>query len=411
MSKKNVLYAVLNWGLGHATRSIPIIKALIEEKTSNGSNKYNITLVSTGRSLSLLKREFPTSDYIDLPDYDIKYSKKGSNLIFYLVYQIPSIIYNLFREKNKIEQIVKERNIDIIISENRYGAFSTIKRDVKNYFITHQLRFKLPKVLSFFEFLSEYFNRFFFRYYDKIFIMDNKDFPFFSGDLSHKGEIIKLDKLRYIGLFSDTKNKEIAEIEKDFNFISDRDINTDIDNLKKKLNDFLFINNSIKNKKSEHILDFLVLISGPEPQRTIFENQIMSQIENIQGKKIVILGLTDEKDFIKEERGEVIVFNYLPREIISNLINLTNLVICRSGYSTVMELVSLNKKALMIPTPGQTEQEYLSDFYLEQNLFYSVRQDHFNLFHDVNKALGFKQKSGNDNRHLSNLVEQVLSEL
>ncbi len=137
----------------------------------------------------------------------------------------------------------------------------------------------------------------------------------------------------------------------------------------------------------------------------------MSQIANIPGKKIVILGLTDEKDFIKEERGEIIVYNYLPREIISDLINLTNLVICRSGYSTVMELVSLNKKALMIPTPGQTEQEYLSDFYLEQKLFYSVRQENFDLIHDVNKALEFKQKNRNDNKYLSNQIELILSEL
>jgi len=180
MRKKNVIYAILNWGLGHSTRSIPLIKALLEEKDVNSNNKYKVTIVSTGRSLNLLKKEFPRLDFIDLPDYNVKYSKKGSNLIFYIALQLPSIIYNLFREKNQIEKIVKEQDIDIIISDNRYGVFSTRKRSVKNYFITHQLRFKLPQILSSFEFFSEYFNRFFFRYYNKVFVMDNKEFPFFQ---------------------------------------------------------------------------------------------------------------------------------------------------------------------------------------------------------------------------------------
>ena len=409
MAKKKVLYAVLNWGLGHATRSTPLIRSLVNEKTAKSNKRYDITIVSTGRSLSLLRSEFPQLKYIDLPDYDVKYSKKGSNLIFYLALQVPSIIYNLFKEKNKIEKIVKEKDIDIIISDNRYGVFSTRKRKVKNYFITHQLRFKLPKILSSFEFFSEYFNRFFFNFYDKVFVMDNKEFPFFSADLSHKGNITKSDKIKYIGLFSDTKEKEIVEIKS--NLKNTKDItNKKLEELKNELHDFLFVK-SDKDTASEY-LNYLVIISGPEPQRTIFEEKIITKIDKIGGRKIVILGLTEKKEYLKEKRDNILVFNHLPREIISDMINLSGLVICRSGYSTVMELVVLNKNALMIPTPGQTEQEYLSKFYKEQNLFYSISQEKLDLEVDIKKALYINEnKLKYEDRNKSNQVELFLNEL
>lgn len=413
MRKKNVIYAILNWGLGHSTRSIPLIKALLEEKDVNSNNKYKVTIVSTGRSLNLLKKEFPRLDFIDLPDYNVKYSKKGSNLIFYIALQLPSIIYNLFREKNQIEKIVKEQDIDIIISDNRYGVFSTRKRSVKNYFITHQLRFKLPQILSSFEFFSEYFNRFFFRYYNKVFVMDNKEFPFFSADLSHKGHISQLDKIKFIGLFSDTTSISNQDIEKKYNLKEDYKEDLDFNKLlklKKELHNFLFVEDP-NSKTTNNNLNYLAIISGPEPQRTIFEEKIVRSIEILNGKKIVILGLTEKDDFLTYKSDSLLVFNHLPREIISDLINLTELIICRSGYSTVMELVSLNKKALMIPTPGQTEQEYLSNFYLKQNLFYSVEQEKLELVRDVEIVKQVQKNSVLEDNNLCNQTSLFLEEL
>ncbi len=414
MRKKNVIYAILNWGLGHSTRSIPLIKALLAEKDLNSNEKYKVTIVSTGRSINLLKKEFPSLDFIDLPDYNVKYSKKGSNLIFYLALQVPSIIYNLFREKNQIEKIVKERNIDIIISDNRYGVFSTRKRSVKNYFITHQLRFKLPQILSSFEIFSEYFNRFFFGYYDKVFVMDNEEFPFFSADLSHKGRISRLKKIKYIGLFSDATFRSIRDIEKKYNMRKGYKVGLDFDKLlelKNELHNFLFVKNQSSKSITNINLNYLAIISGPEPQRTIFEEKIVHSIDILNGKKIVILGLTEKDNFLSYKSDSLLVFNHLPREIISDLINLTELVICRSGYSTVMELVSLNKKALMIPTPGQTEQEYLSNFYLKENLFYSVEQEKLELVRDVEIAKKIQKNSVLEDDNLCNKTSLFLKEL
>ena len=111
----NILYAVLNWGLGHATRSIPLIRTLTNYQEQN--LKCNLTIISTGRALNILKSEFPKLTFIDLPDYNIKYSKQGRNLIFYVALQLPYILYSMFIENKAINKIVKNKNIDMILPD------------------------------------------------------------------------------------------------------------------------------------------------------------------------------------------------------------------------------------------------------------------------------------------------------
>lgn len=389
----NILYAVLNWGLGHATRSIPLIRAL--NNYNNPSFTFNVTIVSTGRAINLLKSEFPQLTFIDLPDYNIKYSKNGRNLIFYIALQIPRIIFTMLQEHGETKNIVRNKHIDIVISDNRYGMFS-LNKDVKNYFITHQLRFKLPPKLSFLEIFGEFFNRFIFKFYDKIFVMDSQGKPNISGDLSHKNNLLHSDKIKFIGLFSDTLKKSHKEIGS--SFISAKS-NTSINS---KLSKFLFTSNNIGLETKNNSLSYLVIISGVEPQRSLFENQILSQIEKLGGKKIIVLGLTEKEAFLNEksydyDENEILIFNHLPREIISDLINLADFIICRSGYSTMMDLVYLKKNALLVPTPGQTEQEYLSEYYKKENLFYSVSQYSLDLERDVKKASEFGMILGKEN--------------
>jgi predicted glycosyltransferase len=383
-SEINILYAVLNWGLGHATRSIPLIRALNNYEDAN--LKFNLTIVSTGRALNLLRSEFPELTIIDLPDYNIKYSQKGRNLIFYVALQLPRIIYNMFLENRETNKLVVNKNIDIIISDNRYGVFS-LKKNVNNYFITHQLRFKLPKHLSFLEIFGELFNRFIFRFYDKVFVMDNKDKPNISGELSHRNNLLHLDKIKFIGLFSDTIKKSHAQINSSFVESKNNTL------LNMQLLKFLFPKYSagMETSNKNNTLSYLVIISGVEPQRSIFEEKVLSQINKLDGKKIIILGLTEIENPLSKKSNyynehEVLIFNNLPRETISDLINLTDFIVCRSGYSTIMDLVYLKKKALLIPTPGQTEQEYLADYYKRENLFYSVSQDSLDLERDIEIA-------------------------
>ncbi|MDA3886735.1 MAG: glycosyltransferase [Candidatus Delongbacteria bacterium] len=350
--KKKILYAVLNWGLGHATRSMPIIKELIKDN--------EVILVSTSRSLLLLKKEFPELEIIDYPDYSIKYTKHAKFLFISLALQIPKILIGLYREHKFAAKITREKKIDLIISDNRYGIYNY---KVPSYFITHQLRFKMPKGLKFLENLTEYFNKFYFRKYKKIFIPDNENEPNFSGKLSHNTRRIKKGKLRYVGLLSDTKETESI------------------------------------------ISDYLVLISGPEPQRTKFENMVREQIKDIEGKKILVLGKTEIEE--TESEKDLEIYSHLSREKISKMINGAGLIISRPGYSTVMEVAAAGKKALFIPTPGQTEQEYLAEYYKDKGLFHYVPQNEMNLKNDIPAADEFKAIE----KQKVNDIEMILKEL
>lgn len=331
MSSKTILYFILNWGLGHATRSIPIIRALLDRG-------YKVVIVSTGRSLSLLRREFDSCVFVDLPDYDIRYSRHRGFLIPHLLLQMPGILLRLHCEHQTTEKLAALHKADMIISDNRYGCYS---KQIPSYLITHQLRFQLPKWLEWSAWISEWFNRFYFRHYQNILIPDESGTSNLSGDLSHRGRIANHPKLRFIGPLSSLKSGGTA-------------VKEDI--------------------------DVLFLISGPEPHRTMLEDLIMTQIEDLPGKNAIVLGKPEASgDPHPWNRDDLQIHPHLDRERLADFMRRARLVVSRSGYSTVMELMAARRKAVLIPTPGQTEQEYLAEHLMETGLFFSVRQDELDL--------------------------------
>ncbi len=330
---RRILFAILNWGLGHATRSIPLIEAL--------SKRNEVVIASTGRSLDLLRQEFPGHECVDFPDYGSHYSKFGFLLIPYLGLQIPVIVWRLFRERRRTEQYVEEQHIDMLFSDSRFGVYS---KHIPSYFITHQLRFPLPWFLRWMTPLSEWYNHYFFNQYRKVFVVDVKSTPNLSSDLSHKGRIAHHKKLVYLGALS-----------------------------------------SITPQENQEDIDILVTISGPESARTLFEKTILKQVDSLPGKKVVVLGKPDERMLHRNGSG-VEIYNHVPRSTMSDFMNRAKLIVCRSGYSTVMELIALDKRAILVPTPGQTEQEYLAQYYKDQNMFHVVKQRKLNLQEAVSAA-------------------------
>ena len=353
--KRKILYAVLDWGLGHATRSLPVIRELAKSN--------DVTVLSTGRSLSLIKTELPELNFIDHSDYSVKYTKRGSSLIFFLILQIPKILFKLREEHKFTERLVEERKFDRIVSDNRYGIYSN---SIPSFFITHQLKFKLPKSFEKLEFFSEYFNRFYFRRYRKIFIPDTETDPNLSGDLSHNLKSIKSLKINYTGILADLDRSE-----------------------------------------GEIISDHLIIISGPEPQRTIFEKKVLEQASGLEGKTIIVCGKTESS--VIKRIGSMEVHDYAAREKMSAMIRGAGMIISRPGYSSVMEIVSLNKKALFIPTPGQTEQEYLAEYYKEKRYFYSVTQDKMDLKNDVIEAEKLFCPIRIEPNNIGGLINEILS--
>ena len=324
--REKILICPLNWGLGHASRCIPIIRIL--EK-----NDYNVFLAACGNAYYLLEETFPHLPIFRFDDYNITYTK-GKNLNRKIFFQTPGIFLNIFREHKKLKKLLRELEIDIVISDNRFGLWN---KKIRSVYITHQIHIKAPGNNRIIEKLLFKVHGYFIRKYNVCWVPD------FAGNFKLAGSLSGNDKLpgnaKYIGTLS-RFSKPQEEITKDF--------------------------------------DLCVLLSGPEPQRSIFEEIILAQLKRSNYKAVVLLGQPSEhlQTIID---GRIHIFSSLLPDEIQNYILRSEVVVARSGYSTIMDMASLGSKAILVPTPGQTEQEYLADYLSEKNIFHTVSQDDFNL--------------------------------
>jgi len=349
-----IIYGICSWGLGHSTRSLPVIRKLIDE-----NNK--ITIISNGRALELLKKELDDKvQYIDIPDYPMLISDNSRQFIAKSIIYWPLFIKKMESGLQKLTKIVKKNHYDIIISDGRYDIYN---KEIPSFFISHQMRIMNPLRIKFLETGSEIFNKFFFKRFKGIIVPDYKEDDL-SGDLSHNLKKIDTEKLNYVGVLSDFKNR----------------------NIKKDI-------------------DYLISISGPEPQRTIFEKKILSQLRYLNGNIIITLGKSDEKKEINKE--SIKIYSFLNKDKREDFLNRAKVVISRSGYSTLLDLAVTGTKALLTPTPGQIEQEYLSEYHNEKGTFYSVDQKNIDLRKDiikVNNTTGIKRKC-----NVEKTVEKIMT--
>ena len=328
--KKNILVAPLNWGIGHATRCIPIINKLIE-------HNYNVIIASSGRSLDLLIKEFPKNDFIKITDYDVNYFS-FLPLSFSIFLQIPKILMRIKKEKNELKKIIEDFNIDGVISDNRFGFYSKTKKSV---FITHQLEIQSP----YFKNLIQKINYSYINKFSQCWILDHKE-PSLAGLLSNPKKETKNQK--YIGPQSRFEKKEA------------------------KIN-----------------YDILAIVSGPEPQRTIFENILIKELKKLNKKSLLVQGKPEINN--KKTDKNLNVISHLSSEELNKAILESKLIICRSGYSTIMDLYKLEKNAILVPTPGQTEQEYLANHLSKNDSFKTQIQNRFSIEKAINQAKSFKK--------------------
>lgn len=347
-----ILICPLNWGLGHATRCIPIIDALLEKDIP----KNSVHIASSGRSLQLLQQEYNDLHFSEIVDYDISYQEKGS-LAVAMAKQLPKLWKKIQQETKEIDAIVKEHGITHIISDNRFGAYH---KSCKSIFMTHQLDIQTPKNLNWLKFFIRKANHHFIKKYNECWIPDFENHQL-SGVLSKP--FFKHPRIVFTGPLS-----------------------------------------RFKPDKTEKDIDILCLISGPEPQRTSFEYLLKDQCKDLGDKNIFyVLG---KPELNSKEKN---TFGHLNAQELNKLISRSKLVISRAGYSTIMDLVSLNQPALLIPTPGQTEQEYLAEHLKSNKLFTSYSQKDINVKEALNKA-SFKTSSVNQNNdhQLSILINDLL---
>jgi uncharacterized protein (TIGR00661 family) len=327
-TKKRILVAPLDWGIGHATRCIPIINALI-------SHNYEVVIAADGRPLHLLITEFPDLEVVRFAGYNIKYFNYLPMSISMLL-QSPKILLGIKKERTALEEIIEDYNINGVISDNRFGLYSN---RVPSVFITHQLQIQSPYFSEAIRNLNyKYINKF-----DVCWIMDGEKVNL-AGSLS-KPDILPENTV-YLGVQSRFEKREVE-------------------------------------KKYE----FLGIVSGPEPQRSILEKGLIKALQGRKGNSLIVLGKTELSK--SEQIGNLTIKSHLNAENLNTAILQAELIICRPGYSTIMDLAKLEKKAIFIPTPGQTEQEYLAENFMQDGICFAQNQAEFNLDAALQKSKTF----------------------
>jgi uncharacterized protein (TIGR00661 family) len=333
-----IIYGVCSWGLGHATRSLPVIRKLIKEK-------HTITVISNGRSLELLKKELGENiEFIDIPDYPMLVSENTRQFLAKSIVYWPVFIKRIEDGLSQLQTVLGKKQYDCIISDARYDMYS---KKIPSFFISHQMRIMNPLRIKMFETAMERFNLFFFKRFVGVMVPDYKE-DNLSGDLSHHLRRIDENRIHYVGVLSDFKKRSIR-----------KDI------------------------------DYLISISGPEPQRSFLEEKLTAQIPELEGNAVATLGKAEDYSIMKKKH--LTTYSFVTKELREELLNKAKLVVSRSGYSTIMDVAVVGTKALFIPTPGQIEQEYLSQYHNKRGTFYSVSQDTIDLKSDVKVA---SQKTG-----------------
>ncbi len=332
-----ILVAPLDWGLGHATRCIPVIYELL------GQN-IDVWLAGEGPQEILLKREFPDLPFLYLRGYRVKYGRSGLRLISTIFRQVPGILSAIRQENDWLKEVVKRYQFDGVISDNRYGLNHP---GIPTVFITHQLAIKSP-FGKWSERILQKRNYQFINRFTECWIPDEETQDGLAGQLSHPTTMPSVP-VRYIGILSRLK-KGNSEEKKDHLFIS---------------------------------------LSGPEPQRTLLENKIIHDIGHYNGTATIVRGLPGETTMIPST-NHLRFYNHLPTGEMNEEIQRAEYVISRNGFSTVMDIATLGKRSILIPTPGQTEQEYLAKYLTERKIALCISQKEFDLQDALQKASGFE---------------------
>lgn len=344
---RRILISPLDWGLGHASRIIPLINRYLEQGD-------NIIIAGSGLSLNLLKKQFPTLKSIEIPSFKMKYSASKSQ-VWAVAKAFPRLIYYSIREHSALKRIVKEENIDFIISDNRFGLYH---KTVPSAYITHQLMIKLPRPWGFLEPFVASVHRCIINKFTECWVPDFKEVELsLAGELSHPNK--KPRNVKYIGILSRFSKRCTP-----YGRATDGNTITQASPVLRTSDTCL--QNRITPYGRENITPNLALaiLSGAEPQRTIFEKELLASLQSKPHENIILVQGKIEAEQKITQVGKVTVYNFMNTEELEKNILKADEIICRSGYSSIMDLYALGKlqNATLIPTPGQTEQEYLAEY-------------------------------------------------
>ncbi len=301
------LIAPLDWGLGHATRCVPIINECL-------AKREKVIIAADGAAAAFLKQEFPNLTHIRLKGWRMRYFWP---LPLALALQMPFFGVSILLEHWRLQRIIRRMGVCRVISDNRYGLWS---RDIDSTIITHQLYIQLPQWLKLFEKPLHAFTVRLLRRFAHIWVPDYADAQkSLSGALSHGGALDAA--VEYIGPLS--------------RFSADS-----------------------MDEPSLPVPQVLVVLSGPGRQKRRFAKLILNHLKG-SAKRILVVGAEPNLKYQITDGG-VLIINHLPSQELNSLLKLAPHVIARSGYTTIMDLHRLGRRAILFPTKGQWEQEYLA---------------------------------------------------
>ncbi len=326
---KKALFAVSSLGLGHATRSLAVIKHFIRE--------YEITVISYGNALRFLEEELSGCNvsFIEIEDYPKL--ERGEGVYFYLYLFMDLIKTNfVIKSEHKVTAQIQD-DFEFIFSDGRYGVNSA---KVPSFLLSHQISFMPPKWLSLFKFVTDFSNYFYFKNFNKVFIADYKKYSkSLAGNLSHTS-LTHFFPHDYIGIVSSYKKLDIQED-----------------------------------------IDYLFIISGYlEDKKESFVSNLLEKAKKLDGKKVFILGDTCEDDITYIEEDNITIYPSATKDFRNELFCRAKIIASRTGYTTIMDLVELDKKAILFPTSNSTEQEYLASYHKYKDYFVICEdEDNFDL--------------------------------
>lgn len=313
---------------------------------------------------ALFQQEFPQVPRVLLPVYSIRYPIHKELFWLRIAAQVPQILRTIQEENRQIAQIVHQYEVGAIISDNRFGCYHP---QIPSVFITHQLAIRTGWGM-FANYLIRILNYRYIHRFHQCWIPDAAaEAESLAGSLSHPSQMPR--SARYIGWLS---AKTIQRVEKQY--------------------------------------DIGVVLSGPEPQRTLLEEQLLSQLRDSPYRAVLVRGVNGDSTF-KNETARLAVVDFLSSAALQELIQQCDIIVSRSGYSSIMDWVQLQQKALLIPTPGQTEQEYLAGYLQQKGCFPSFPQNKFQLATAMEKAKQFPFRFPAFRHSLEQAIDDLLSRL
>ena len=360
LRKPRILVAPLDWGLGHATRCIPVIWELV-------SQGAEVWLAGEGSQEKLLRAEFPELPFLPLPGYRVRYGKTAKGLMSKLFLQSPGILLTIRQENQWLRKAIAKHQFDAVISDNRFGLHHF---SITSVFITHQLQIKSP--WKWMEVFLQNRNYQYIRQFNECWVPDWAGVDNLAGELSHPPKM-PATPTHYIGHLSRLQPVAVPA-----------------------------------PGQKGHLF---VVLSGPEPQRSQLEDKMVNELSHYPGTATVVRGLPASNSIIPST-NDIQFHNHLGTKDFEAEMQKAEYVISRSGYSTVMDLASVGKKSILIPTPGQPEQEYLGAYLMKKNFAVTVSQDEFSLMEILEKAKRFNYLTYSlENKTLPQMITAFLQRI